>query len=170
MSRPLLQAINKKIEELGGDEWVFDQIADGKAIGKIAELVGCSRPYLYNWRDQKGPGREERKRLWAEAIKASAEAHAEKAGEVLDDLSSKDLLIPADVTLATARSKYSQWLAGVRDKEAFGDAKGQVNLNLNFGQLHLDALRQAGSMARVKAAEVVELMPAEVVEEEETDG
>lgn len=169
VSRPFLQSVNKRIEEMGGDDWIFEQIADGVPMKKIAEQVGCSRPYLYNWRDQK-PHKEARRERWAEAMKASAESQAEDAGVILDELAeSPGLLIPVDVQLAQARSKYRQWLAEVRDKETFGGGKSGPAVVLNIHALHLDALRQVGSMSLAveQPAALIAAGPEESEDEDE---
>ena len=52
-SRPFLQRLARAIVDLGGDDWVFDQIADGRSIKSITDqLPGPpDRSQLYRWRD-----------------------------------------------------------------------------------------------------------------------
>lgn len=136
--RPTQQLMNAAIEERGGAEWVFDQISDGVPIGRIAEELGCSRRLLYRWRDQEGF--EERRRFWEEAIRLSAEAHAELGMEELD----KGALTSAQAALQNYRAKYRQWYASKRDPLGFGESRGAsrggTNI-LNFGELHLRTLQ-----------------------------
>lgn len=149
--RPFLQALELKIEGLGGeDAAVFEPLADGASLGTIAAELGVSRPYMYVWRDHK-EHRERRREKWELAMKLSASTHAELAGEVLEKLAAKGVITNADVNLAKARSEYRRWLAGKRDPEAFGDKQEQVQVNVSIGQLHLDALRARGSMHKVAA-------------------
>lgn len=48
---------------------------------------------------------------------------------------------------ARERMKFRTWLAGKRDPEVFGEQQAAVQVNLNIGQLHLNALRNRGSVA-----------------------
>lgn len=159
-SRPFLQKISRVIEQMGGDDWVFDMIADGKPIKFIADRVGCSRPYLYNWRDQKHPDREDRKRKWKEAMARSADARLEDGEQILTDLADrKGPPMPAEVTLAIGRAKYKQETAKMHNPEY--SKGGGITVNVDARSLHLDALRQLGG--GLKALPVIE---ATVVEED----
>jgi hypothetical protein len=168
--RPVLRALAAWIEEAGGDLWVFDQIADGVPVGKVAEQItlkghgGISRPLLYQWRDMQGED-SERRRGWAAAMKDAAHAHAEKAGEVWDTLPEDPTT--GQVQRARGQSEYRRWLAGHRNREDYGEGV-KAGVVVNIGSLHLDALRQAGHIAReeIPHAEVLEL-PAEIEEVEE---
>lgn len=145
--RPVLRKLERWIEERGGMTWVFNQIADGVSVGAIAEQIvldghgPISRPYLYVWRDAD----EERKAGWAAAMKDAAHAHAEKAGEVWDDLPHDPTT--GQVQRARGLSEYRRWLAGHRSEEYRKDTGGG-NVILNVGELHLDALRAAGGPQR----------------------
>ena len=137
-SRPMLHALCKKIDEFGGEDWIFDQLASGISVGKIAAQCGVSRRMIYRWRDlREFP---DRPTLWAEALRFSGEAHAEMG---LDDLTDADGLVPAEIQRAAHISKYRQWLAGKRDPH-FAD-KG-IELNFNVGELHLQAVADAKAM------------------------
>jgi len=51
------------------------------------------------------------------------------------------------VSLAKSRAEYRRWLAGRLNAEAYGeDKQALLNVNLNVGDLHLDALRRVGHM------------------------
>jgi len=161
-SQPFLRKIARDIVGHGGDDWVFDQMADGVTIGKIVEPLGCSRRILYRWRDLE-PHREVRRQRWKDAMRESAEARLEKGEEILDELADKnDYPTAPQVSLATARSKYQREIAGVRDPEKFGDRKG-ATVEVHIGSLHLDALRQHGSPTSLPAPEP-EVIEAEVIE------
>jgi hypothetical protein len=162
--RPKLQILEQKIRELGGDEWVFEQIADGVRPRVVAEKLGISRSFLYYWKDLRAhPQRQEK---WAFAMRVSAAAKAEEGEEILDELARRPIITAADVGLATSRAKYRQWLASSLDKETYGTQAG-VQVQVNVGSLHLDALRVAG---RVKPSEPVgQIVEAEVLALEEGD-
>jgi hypothetical protein len=130
------------------ERYILDQLASGVSVGKVAAGIvlprhgPISRPFLYQWRDKGGP---ERKEAWRLAMKASGEAHAELAGDVLD---LPDGFQREELGAAKAKSEYHRWMAGLRDKSLVEPQQAAVNLNLSLGSLHLDALRQAGSMDR----------------------
>ena len=158
MSRPELAALEEHITRIGGDEVIFERIANGERIGKIAESLGVGRRMLYRWRDH-GEHKQRRNEEWSAALKLSGEGCAELGMQVLEDLANQDELSPARVQVATSRSNYLKWLAGVRDRDTFGDKQGPAVV-LNLASLHLDALRQIGATATQPA-----LMPAEVVDD-----
>lgn len=112
-----------------------------------------------------------------EARKAAAEIEAEKGQEILDELVqlrerevvTKDgdivkVLQPAssaEVQAATSRANFRKWLAGVYDRETYGERPTQVNVGVSFGSAFLDALRAEGHKR-----EVGEVIEAEVVSED----
>lgn len=155
MARPKLRKLAADIEAAGGDDYIFDLIADGVPMKRIAEPFGVSRPMLYQWRDLQ-PHREERRARWEAAMKASAEAKLEEGEEILDECSGST---SPEVQLANSRANYKMKIAEMRDPDRFGKKAGEVNVNLNIGQLHLDALRQLGHMDKrpqLEAGPVVE--------------
>lgn len=154
--RPKMQALERQLaNEFGGEDWVFDQIADGRPIKEIAARFGVSRPFFYRWRDV--PAHRKRRRAkWAEAMRISAEAHAEDGFEELDELTKgrngeRRIPAPGEVQAVTGKSKYRQWLAAKRDPERFGD-KG-LELNFSIGALHLEALKASRPGALPAAGE-----------------
>jgi hypothetical protein len=46
---PMRRALEKKIEEMGGIEFVTAHISQGMTIGRLAEFIECSRPMLSFW-------------------------------------------------------------------------------------------------------------------------
>lgn len=167
--RPFLQMVEDRIERMGGeDEVVFERIAEGVPIREVVADLGCSRSFLYRWRDAKGH-KERRRAKWEAAVKASAHALAEDSAVPLEELArNSEGLTNAEVSLAKARSEYRRWLASVRDRDTYGEAKQEaVQVNLSIGQLHLDALRQRGSMHRVRQLEAGEAREAELITEGE---
>jgi len=157
--RPMMRRIERTVAEKGGDEWVWTMIADGKAMSEVAEAMGCSRPYVYMWMDAK----EGRRAAYEDAKVLSAVAKEEEGQAILDDLAGEpDLSAPA-VSLALARSNYRKWQATLRDRATYADKPAAgLELTLNVGALHLDALRMRGPAPRELAP--VEVVEAEVVE------
>lgn len=166
MIREKLHAYARHVEANGGDDWVFGFVAEGHSMRKVAELTGCSsRGLLYSWIKLGG---DERKRRLTEARKLSAHCVAEDAGEILDNLATSTTPISsADVSLATSRARYRQWLAGMRNREEYGDKAG-VEVNITVGEMHIDALRRH-SAAAIEAREAEQVAEAdyEVIEDEQ---
>jgi hypothetical protein len=141
-ARPILRAFAKHVEENGGDDFVFDRIREGLSMAEVARACGASsRGLLYVWINQ---DKEVRRRKLREARSEGADIIAEEAGEILDTLAtSGGVVTSVDVQLGTARARYRQWLAGVRNREEYGDAS-PVAVTVNVANLHLDALRAHG--------------------------
>lgn len=172
--RPLLEAFSRSLadrygtpDDPTGEDAVMDLIADGLSMAKVAVAVGCSsRSQLQRWVKAGGKRRQEKVEA---ARKASAESLVEDGMTILDDLATKPMLSQPEVSLGGQRANYRKWLGSVRNREAFGDEKAGVNVNLNIGALHLEALKAAGRMnpqvERVDRVEQVEeadfeLLPA----------
>lgn len=136
-------ALTKKrdmaITEAGGADTLYGLVESGKTHREIANALGLDggdyttqraiREYL-----RRDPDRYE------DARRESAEALAERAGEVYGD--------EAPVTSADAKwrhdlSGYWRWLAETRDPSI---RQAGVNVNVDVGSLHLDALRTSGRM------------------------
>lgn len=157
--RPLGQAYSSKIAELGGDDWFFGRVAGGAKMAHIALEVGCSREWLYTWLKQ-APGRRER---FKEAQRDAAPLVHEDAGEIPAALEKlpKEELTPARVQVAKLRYDHEMSRARILDPETFGEKAG-ISVNIDIGQLHLDALRAKGSMTlQAKPAEPLALPPAQ---------
>ena len=139
---PMRRALEKKIEELGGIEFVSAHIAQGMTIGRLAEFIECSRPMLSFWINQT----EDRKNAVLAARKLKAEKLAEDALDIADT---------ADESSATAVNKARlqvdtrKWMASKLDPENFGEKQGP-QVNISIGDMHLQALKQIN-------AEVVEI-------------
>jgi hypothetical protein len=148
-----MAALEAAIAEAGGEDAVFERLADGERVRDIMRSFGWSRPFFYQWLDHGAANKERRRAKYALAKRASAEAYAEDAGAILDDLAEQPVgeITPALVALSGKRADYRKWVAGMRNPEEFGDKA--AGLTVNIGTLHLDALRQVGSMTRVQPVE-----------------
>ncbi len=132
--QPKLQALASAIEEAGGDDVIFDRIADGDYLTEVAAEWDVSSQLLRKW-IKLSP---ERLKAYEAAKTASADALVEDAGRILDKAST---VSSQHIQKARAQSGFKTWLAGKRDREQYGDEQAAVNLNLNLNSLHLDALR-----------------------------
>lgn len=165
--QPVLRSLERFVANRGGDSFVLDQLADGVSVGKVARGIvleghgAISRPFLYKWRDQS----EARQQGWALAVKAGAEAHADRAGDVLDEIPEDPS--PAQVARAKALSEYSKWRATVQDRERFGGQDSKLRVELDVGQALAGLLRDKGSMDKYKSLESKDLALSEGVEDAE---
>ena len=181
--RPRLRRLVQQIEDMeGGEDWLFEQIAEARTIGDIAAELDISRRYLYTWRDR--PGHKERLRpKWDAAMRLSAEAMLENATSSFDRLdrviehdpiTGEDIRrVPAaaEVQLVSGRVKFQQWMAARRDPATFGDQAagvGAVNVNLSFGDMHIAAMTAVKAReALAPPIEEAEVLEAEVIEAED---
>lgn len=146
----MMHRVESRIRDRGGDRWVFDQIAAGVRVVDIASQLGCSRPFMYVWRNRKGF--EHRGPAWEEALRESALSRAEDGEEILDVLAGGDPPLASEVQLASARAGHRRWMAEKLDRDRFGQ-KAQVGVTVTVEGLHLDALRSSGQMITVEAEE-----------------
>jgi hypothetical protein len=153
-SQPKTTALARRVSKPGGLEPILARTEEGETWTSIAASYDCSPRTLKVALKRAG--------AWdavLEARRASADAHAEMAADVLDDLARRsdegEVLGSADVSLARSRSEYRRWLAGVRDREQYGTRDAQATVNVTIGDLHLDALRRAGGPV-LEAQEVEE--------------
>jgi hypothetical protein len=131
-SQPFKRAFEVQVRQRGGWETILDRIKSGETITNIAKDYGCSRPWLARMLNK--PSRRE---ALAAAKKEAGEAHAEKATEIADTVpESRDAVAKARLQVETHR-----WMAASRDREQFGDAVPDLNVTMNFAQVHLDSLR-----------------------------
>lgn len=154
---PKMQAFERHLEKLGGDEVIFDQIAAGTPIREIAEqfrgfLDGApefpSRTWMYTW-IHRYPEREE---AWEEAKRVASHALVEQAEDILEN----DGVAPvssAEMSWLKERAGHKKWIASQFNKKHYGEDKESVNVNVDVGTLHLDALRQKGSMGERQVEE-----------------
>ena len=124
------------IEAAGGEDYVFAAVADGMTITAIAEELGIYRQWLSWW-----VNRPERKARYLAARRLGAEAHVEAGLKIVDEAT------PESAHLAKIRSDYRKWLAAKTDPATWGQQDGGVTINL--GDLHLQAVKQLGSVRRV---------------------
>lgn len=131
--QPFFWKISALIEERGGEEWFFGQIAEGVKLTAIARSLGCDRQILYLW-IKRGEGREE---AMVEARRLAAFSIVEDQD---DELENARPLTPVEAAHLRTKANYRQWLASKFNRSAFGEEKGAAVV-LNIGSLHSDALR-----------------------------
>lgn len=171
--KPLQRRFEDHIEKLGGDQVVFDQIAGGATMEEVASSFRGfiddrpdfpSRSWMYVWinADYVQP---ERREAWKEAKEIAAHALVDEAGDILDN-DGEAPVTSAEMQWLKQRAEHAKWRAKKFNPKEYGDETKQgVNVNLDIGNLHLEALRSAGSMKQLPTEEDPPMLEAEVVEE-----
>jgi hypothetical protein len=132
-ANPIKRRLLAAIQQDGGWDKVFERIASGETQTAIGKAFGVSQGF-FNRIMRLDP---ERRRRATEAKQQAAQVYADEAKQIIDD-------VPVDRdAIAKAREQVGvrRWLAGVYDREQFGEAGPDVNVTLNYAELHLDALR-----------------------------
>lgn len=160
---PKRMAFYAYVDEHGLEDEIFEWIASGESPERIARKLGTSRRMLYHWRDQEGH-KEERQKRWSEAMAASGDAHVERARALLQRTVRKGGAVTSPhVSAVSSLVNFEKWLAGVKNPAKYGE-KSAATVNVNIGQLHLDALRLKGNMGQQHLTEGAildaELLPA----------
>ncbi len=130
--------------EAGGLEMICERIANGETMVKIAADFGENRDLLGNWLYSTPEGRE----MATRARARSANALAEQALTIADKGTTEN----APKTRLQVETR--RWLASKYDAAVYGDTRGPT-VQINIGQLHIDALRQHRTID-VAAAPVLE--------------
>ena len=134
--QPLIRAVNARIHKAGGEEYVFTRVAEGKTLKEIAEEIGVSRQQLSTWCNHR-----QRRDALARARREAATALVEEGLTIADGVQD-----PTEVPVAKLRADYRRWMAGKLNREAWGDQQGPL-VNINLGDLHLEALKAANRPA-----------------------
>lgn len=151
----MMRGLARKIQEHpDGEDGIFERIADGEPIRTIALTFNVSRPMIYAWIHKT----EEREKKWRAAQKIAAHGFIEDGMQILDQ-PLEEFDHSGEPSMRKARAEYRRWLAGQYNRDDFGkeESGAKVNVHLNVGELHLDALRQAGRatpLPRLTAEEV----------------
>ena len=87
------------------------------------------------WRKWKGDGGDA---IVARARAARASALAEESLTIADTVEERN----EAVAKARLRIDTRKWISGAWDRETYGTQAPSTNVQVNLGQLHLDALRQ----------------------------
>jgi len=127
-----MQALEDAIDAEGGEDSVFDRIASGETISRLADEFGVSRGLFYKWIRQS----EQRRDRLREARQMSASVLADEARDILE--TSTKSTIPVD----RERARLRMWLAERFDRPTFGEKKDEVNIEVNIGLMHIQAMKR----------------------------
>lgn len=144
--KALRKRILSDVEANGGVDWLFDQIASGMTVAKLAEQYGCTRSYISRTLN----ANEEYKRALEQARVEAADALVEEGLEMVDRLDGNS----SSNEIAATREKinWRKFMAGSMNQNKYG-TRPQTNVNISIGDLHLDALRKVNAELRDIEAE-----------------
>lgn len=139
--KALRKRILNEVQANGGADWLFDQIASGKTIAKLAEEYGCTRSYVSRTLNEV----PEYKRALEQARVEAADALVEEGLTMVDKLDGNS----SSNEIAATREKinWRKFMAGSLNQNRYG-TRPQTNVTLSISDLHLDALRKVNSEMR----------------------
>jgi hypothetical protein len=119
--------------------------SDGHTIAKLAaELSDAAKlepplspDHISRWLRNQYGGEAVKARLTLARRHFGSHALVEQALATADAVTNKDAAV-----LAKLQNDLRLWIAERWNRDDYGTARGGVNLQLNIGQLHLDAMRQ----------------------------
>jgi hypothetical protein len=107
----------------------------GVSHTEVIESLGITRTA---WREWKGS--EAGAAIVARARASRAELLARETLKIADNVEERN----DAVAKARLRIDTRKWISGAWDRETYGQAAPATNVQVNLGQLHLEALRAAG--------------------------
>ena len=159
LRRAFLTALEQNAKDAGltEAEFVYDYIAGGKTLSDMAELFGVSRSYLSRNLNKIPEIKDTLERARLEA----ADTFAEQTIKMADDLAAKfdsgQDVKNERVAILREQTSNRKWWAAMANPERYG--KSDINVNINLGDLHLDALRKTRS-------NVIDITPAGAADDE----
>lgn len=157
MQTALTRKRDEAIEEIGEEE-LYKLVEEGLSMREIATELGLDDPGSARTQSAVRSWLRRDKDRYSEAKRLSAEALAEKAGEVYGD---KAPTSTADAKWRNDLSGYLRWLSEQRS----GGNRGDVNISISFEERFLAQLRKSGRMPRRE--DEPEAIEAEIIEEDE---
>ena len=139
--KALRRRILSDVEAKGGADWLFDQIASGMTMTKLAEHYGCTRSYVSRALN----ANEEYKRALEQARAEAADALVEEGLHMVDQLDGSST--SNEIAATREKVNWRKFMAGSYNQNKYG-TRPQTNVTLSIGDLHLDALRKVNAELR----------------------
>jgi|TARA_R110000744_G_scaffold72283_1_gene145233 hypothetical protein len=136
--RALRKKILSEVQDRGGADYLFEQIASGKTLTQLAQEYGCSRQY-FSTSINSIP---EYSNMLAKARGEAADALVEEGLGMVDRLDG--LSTTSEIAATREKVQWRKFMAGSYNQERYGN-KPQTNVNISVGDMHLDALRKINS-------------------------
>ena len=116
--QPIWHAFCARVDKLGGIDWIISRIANGATLLAITRELRVSRYLMWRYINLTS----ERAERYTKARRDGAAALAEEAIEIADGA---DDMHPAGVQKDKLQVDSRKWLAGVHDREGYGEAPRQ---------------------------------------------
>ena len=161
--RPKKRQMMQKIEDraaaagLSLAEFVFDFIGDGKTMTHLAKELGYSRSYLSRHLNAIPEVQEALKGARLESADVMAEQTIIFSDTLANEADNGKDIKSERVAILREQTSARKWWAAMANPERYG--KQDTNLNINLGDLHLDALRKTKS-------NVIDITPSEETKDE----
>ena len=130
---PKKRQLQAQVRKLGGEAYIFGEIAKGRTLTDIAREHRLDRTQLNLWCLH-----ESRAQDYTRAKQHKAEALVDQALTIADSD-----LAPDQVQAAKLRIETRRWIASKLDRATWGEDRGPT-VAIQINGLHLDALRQGG--------------------------
>ncbi|MFN7882987.1 MAG: hypothetical protein ACK5PF_08250 [bacterium] len=127
--KTVTDALLMRIEDTGGIEKLLIRIAEGTTLTALGQTYAVSPAVLSGLLR-----RQEYREKYEQAKKIAAEMWVEKG------MLSVETAMPETVGVAKLQWTAATYMASKLDPDTYADKAG-VQVNVNLGQLHLDALR-----------------------------
>ena len=136
--RPLRKRILNEIQEKGGADYLFEEIASGNTITKLAKDFGCNRQYLSTTINNI----PEYSQALSKARQEAADALVEQGLTMVDELDGGSS--SSEIAATREKVQWRKFMAGSYNQERYGN-RPQTNVTISVGDMHLDALRKVNS-------------------------
>jgi hypothetical protein len=150
--QPKKRAALAAIEQKGGVEYLTEFLLSGGTITQLAGELNLNRGYLHRIL-QKHPDYSV---ALEQAREEAADAHAEMGFEIMRKLrkerkeeranagpgSKAAQLSVLDISIAREEVQHHRFIAEAWNQKRYGSNKGQTQITVNLGDMHLDALKK----------------------------
>ncbi len=136
--KALRRRILADISKQGGADYLFDQLASGKTLTKLAAEYECSREYF----SKSIHAIPEYASAVSKARQAAADALVEQGLEMVDALGGDSST--SEIAATREKVQWRKFMAGSYNQERYGN-RPQTNLTISVSDMHLDALRKVNS-------------------------
>ena len=150
--QPKKRAALAAIEQKGGVEYLTEFLLSGGTITQLAGELNLNRGYLHRIL-QKHPDYSV---ALEQAREEAADAHAEMGFEIMRKLrkerkeeranagpgSKAAQLSVLDISIAREEVQHHRFIAEAWNQKRYGANKGQTQITVNLGDMHLDALKK----------------------------
>lgn len=142
-------------------EYILGRLEGGEMVYQVAADVGGSETMLRRWCYSQPEGR----RKWQEAMTERSHSLVEQSVQIVRELKGTEVT-KEEIALAKLETDQLNLIAKAHNRPVYGNDAPQVNVQVNMGQLHLDALRQVRVVPEIRSTPLLpagEEVDAEIV-------